>query len=751
MTNSKINQTGKHTNSDNKSKPTSLSHDKAENSGKTVSPLLSPLALMALGLAGAAVAAVPRKAALDESNSAAEPTRDLMSSEATADPSELITEVPSNSDSSEMTQQLQALVQNMSNAPSAAMGLPITVDATIDDLTAGVPVDVSGDVLVAAASPSSLAPFYGQNSDNQILSDTSADVVIAQATSATSAQATATASTVAMGSATGASAADFSMTTILAGLAGVAVIGSMGSGGSSNNASAPPADTTAPVIVSMGAKIGASFITLTYNEALEASPSKTPLASAFIISTGGVSNPVTDVAISGNVVTLTLTRNIEAGHISVAYTDPTASNDTNAIQDTAGNDAVTFLQGKLADGYIRGAQIYIDTNKNGVADTSEALAGVVTDTDGNFFLPSTAPKGTIIAVGGVNIDTGVPNTIPLKAPEGSTTINPLTTLVQAVVDNSAKPGASLLTATQAATKVAEALGLTLPAGTTLTSYDPLSATDTGALEAQQASAQIATMVSLAASGNTSTANAVQSNLATLVSTSVTKGSLVLEDTSTIASAVTITGVTSSQPLLDAIKKASDSISLAQNLSDITTSQAVALDKIAPTSPTLKVAALGNDVTPAVKVSINTKALDGSAVVAGDTVILYEGTTALSAATTITAEDISAGFVTINSTTLTEGSHTLSAKITDKANNTSATGSAAGTTAIAVIDLTAPTAANLTSSSDDTGASADDRLTKDNSQTLNITAEAGSTVKVYDGEAFLGTATEGARHRLTTRV
>ena len=738
MTDSNINKTGKPTNPANKGKPMPQSVDKADSTGKTVSPLLSPLALMALGLAGAAVAAVPRKPALDESNSAARPASDLIPAEATADLAERVTEELSNSDSDEMTQQLQALVQSMSNEPFAAMGLPATLEAAIDGLTA----DVSGDVLVAAASPSSLAPVFGQSSDNQILSDTPADVVLAQAPAAATAPAAASAATAATGSAAAAGAAGLSMTAILAGLAGVAVIGSMGS---SNNAPGVPADTTAPVIASMGAKIGARFITLTYNEALDASPSKIPPASAFAISTGGVSNPVTDVAISGNVVTLTLTRNIEAGNVSVAYTDPTANNDTNAIQDTAGNDAVTFLQGKLADGYIRGAQIYIDTNKNGVADTSEALAGVVTDADGNFFLPSSAPKGTIIAVGGVNIDTGVPNTIPLKAPEGSTTINPLTTLVQAVVDNSAKPGASLLTASQAATKVAEALGLTLPAGATLTSYDPLSATDTGALEAQQASAQIATMVTLAASGSTSTANAVQSNLATLVSTSVTKGSLVLEDTSTIASVVTVAGSTApSTDLLTAIGRANTSISAAADLDAISNRQAEALDKVAPATPTLSVAALGNDATPAVKVLFNTTALDGSAVVAGDTVTLYEGTTALSGATTLTADDIVAGFVTINSATLTEGSHTLSAKITDKANNTSATGSAAGTSAIAVIDLTAPTAANLTSSSDDTGAFADDRLTKDNSQTLSITAETGSTVKVYDGEALLGTATEGAQ-------
>jgi hypothetical protein len=517
-----------------------------------------------------------------------------------------------------------------------------------------------------------------------------------------------------------------------------------GNSSSTSTALAFTLDASAPVISAMGAKIGASVITLTYSEALDADLA--PLPGAFTISTGGAPNPVTQngVAISGNVVTLKLTNTIVAGNVSVAYTDTTAGNDVNAIQDAASNDAVTFMQGKLADGYIRGAQIFIDTNNNGIADASEALAGVVTDADGNFFLPASAPKGTLIAVGGVNIDTGVPNTVPLKAPEGSTTINPLTTLVQAVVDNSAKPGATLLTAADAATQVADALGLTLPTGVTLANYDPLAATDGGALAAQKASAQIATLITLASNGNADTANAVQANLATLISASVTSTiDLDLSNATTITTAVTLAGSTPSAALLGDIGTANTSIATSVNLEAISLSQAVALDTIKPLAPNLTAAALGNDATPAVKVMLNTSAVDGTAAVAGDSVTLYDGSSTASAATRITADDIAAGFVTINASTLAEGSHTLTAKVTDKAGNVSLAGTAAGTSATAVIDLTAPTAANVTAGSDDTGSSSTDKITKDSTQTLSITAEAGSTVKVYDGATLLGTAIESA--------
>ncbi|MFN9909323.1 MAG: hypothetical protein ACK56F_24925, partial [bacterium] len=85
---------------------------------------------------------------------------------------------------------------------------------------------------------------------------------------------------------------------------------------------------------------------------------------------------------------MTLSAPFQPGQVDDAYTDPSAANDSNAIQDTAGNDSQTFLSGKAADGYLRGAQIWLDTNDDGIKDLN---TGIVTNANGDFFLPSGLP------------------------------------------------------------------------------------------------------------------------------------------------------------------------------------------------------------------------------------------------------------------------------------------------------------------------------------------------------------------------
>ena len=98
-------------------------------------------------------------------------------------------------------------------------------------------------------------------------------------------------------------------------------------------------------------------------------------------------------------------------------------------------------------------------------------------------------------------------------------------------------------------------------------------------------------------------------------------------------------------------------------------------------------------------------------------------------------------------TLADGSYTPSIKVTDAAGNTVTTNGTPFT-----VDATAPSTPTLTSAYDNvTGgaynATATNNLTNggvtnDAQPTLTFTAEAGSTVKVYDGTTLLGTATEG---------
>ena len=89
-----------------------------------------------------------------------------------------------------------------------------------------------------------------------------------------------------------------------------------------------------------------------------------------------------------------------------------------------------------------------------------------------------------------------------------------------------------------------------------------------------------------------------------------------------------------------------------------------------------------------------------------------------------------------------GGHSLTATATDAAGNTGVASSALAVT----IDTTAPVAPTIASFSTDSGV-VGDGITNDNTLTLTGTAEAGSTVKVYDGATLLGSALASGTGRL----
>ena len=234
-------------------------------------------------------------------------------------------------------------------------------------------------------------------------------------------------------------------------------------------------DTTAPNTGStvMAVDRSGQTITLGLNEALVGAA---PQASSFAVTTPNAgqatANPVSAVAINGNgEVVLTLTNAFNAGQVNVVYTKP----ETGAVlEDLAGNDVASFFSGVVADGYIRGAKVWVDTDGDGQKDVD---TGVMSNEQGQFFLPiDVASSGALVMVGGVNIDTGLPNTIQLKAPKiedftKPVVINPLTTLVQTVLEQTPVDSRTADTLNQAQSKVVLSLGLT--AGTDLLSFDPI--------------------------------------------------------------------------------------------------------------------------------------------------------------------------------------------------------------------------------------------------------------------------------------
>jgi hypothetical protein len=82
--------------------------------------------------------------------------------------------------------------------------------------------------------------------------------------------------------------------------------------------------------------------------------------------------------------------------------------------------------GKVVDGYLSGATVFCDTNKNGVLDTGEAKT--TTDTSGNFTF-SPGCEATLVALGGTDATTKHAFKGTLKAPAGSAVTTPLTSLI----------------------------------------------------------------------------------------------------------------------------------------------------------------------------------------------------------------------------------------------------------------------------------------------------------------------------------
>ncbi len=126
------------------------------------------------------------------------------------------------------------------------------------------------------------------------------------------------------------------------------------------------------------------------------------------------------------------------------------------------------LIGSAVDGYIAGATVFADANMNGVLDGGEAFT--TTNADGDFSLVGGA--GPLVLFGGVDVSTGLAFKGQLRAPEGSTVLTPLTTLMAALIDSGAALDAS------AAQAILEQ-SLDLPSGVDLSTFDPVEAAAAG--------------------------------------------------------------------------------------------------------------------------------------------------------------------------------------------------------------------------------------------------------------------------------
>ncbi|KRB75761.1 DUF4347 domain-containing protein [Noviherbaspirillum sp. Root189] len=102
-------------------------------------------------------------------------------------------------------------------------------------------------------------------------------------------------------------------------------------------------DAASPVFTS--ATVNGATLVMTYSEATTLDAVNIPAAGAFAVIVGGTAATVNSVAVNAanKTVTLTLASAVSNGQVvTVAYTDPSGGNDTNAIQDAIGNDAATL-------------------------------------------------------------------------------------------------------------------------------------------------------------------------------------------------------------------------------------------------------------------------------------------------------------------------------------------------------------------------------------------------------------------------
>src|SRR5690242_12035820 len=168
---------------------------------------------------------------------------------------------------------------------------------------------------------------------------------------------------------------------------------------------------------------------------------------------------------------------------------------------------------------------------------------------------------------------------------------------------------------------------------------------------------------------------------------------------------------------------------AGNTSAASAALAVTVDTVSPVAPTITSFSPDSGTAGDHLTNASTLTLSGSAE-ANSTVKVFAGATLLGTATAN-----GTGAWTFATAALTNGAHSFTATATDAAGNT---GAASGALAV-TIDTVAPSAPTIAAFSPDSG-TAGDHLTDANTLTLSGSAEANSTVKVFDGATLLGTAT-----------
>ena len=507
------------------------------------------------------------------------------------------------------------------------------------------------------------------------------------------------------------------------GLLSLAISGNGGQLNAGKSARGLPSEGT-PIVEGITSDPVRNTVVLDYNKLLD--PSHRPTAEDFRVRVGGEQVEIAGIQVEEDKVILELARDIQTGDsIVVEYADQGDDYD-NAIQSADGDRAFGFISGVVIDGYISGAQIYVDTNQNGIPDPDELLEGLVTDAQGRFVLdaslnPENAP---LLFVGGTNTDTGLTNNTILTAAIGASTYTPLTTLIQTMVRD------GLAEDVEAANSlVVKALGLSPEID--LQNFDPLlalknPATAADAVAVHKFNTAAIELIEALGAGTSSNATAAKSAIAkALVSGASSETPLELDS----AFAATI---------IDTVFKTGNNAVLKTNVGVVVDAiqAADSLDDIRSAQKGLAVTVTSND-----KTNDNTPIIEGKAPT-GTTVFVEI------AGATYKAVVSNSGHWSVDTGSDSPISGVLDLADNAKTNFSITVKDAAGNESSKffyelTIDTLAPTARLLSvfdNTGSITGALSSGDTTDDRSVLLSGTNEAGSTVEVFDGTTSLGQAT-----------
>ena len=241
------------------------------------------------------------------------------------------------------------------------------------------------------------------------------------------------------------------------------------------------------------------------------------------------------------------------------------------------------------------------------------------------------------------------------------------------------------------------------------------------------------------SGVSNTDEITNINNPTLTGTAEANSTVKVYDGATLLGTVTADGSGNwSLPLTTALANGAHAITAtstdtAGNVSAVSSSLPLIVDTLAPNTPVVTglTAATDSGVSSTDEITnVNKPTLVGTAE-ANSTVNVYDGATLLG---TVTA-DGSGNWSLLLTNALTDGTHSITATASDTAGNISAASSALPLVIDTVIST--PTVSGI-SAATDSGVSNSDNITNINKPTLTGTAEANSTVKVFDGATLLGT-------------